>query len=169
MADRTLGFYAAEGAIHGYGARMLIGDGASPEVFEAVAFLKNIQPGTMETTDMDRTHLRSPDAHREHMPGLRDSGAFVCTGIWIPDEQSLSNAGGGTNIFQSGGVIKLWRDRTIHNMKIKLNDGTDDTDGTEWPFRGYVRRFQPGDINNDAPIDFTIEFQPTEAYDADLP
>jgi hypothetical protein len=165
MADRTGDFYAAEGAIHGYGAQLLIGNGVSPEVFEAVAFLKNIQPGTMETADMLRTHLRSPDAHQEHMPGLRDSGAFVCSGIWVPTEESLSNEGGGTGPFQNGGVIALWRARTVHNMKIILND----EDETEWPFRGYVRRFQPGDINNDAPIDFTIEFMPTQAYDAALP
>ena len=40
---------------------------------------------------------------------------------------------------------------------------------TEWPFRGYVSKFQPGQIVGEDIITFTAEIQPTEAYDADLP
>lgn len=163
MADRTGTYYAAEGAIHGYGAQLLVGDGASPETFEAIAGIVSIRPGEMSTEDIKRTHLRSPDAHHEHMPGLRDSGPFEVTGVWLPTEQSLSNAGGGSGAFASGGLIALWRGRALHNFKIVL------AGGTEWPFRGYVSKFQPGEIGNADKIDFTAGFQPSEAYDADLP
>lgn len=165
MSDRTGQFYALDDAIHGYGAQLLVGDGASPENFEAIAGVSSIKPGDMSTEDIKRTHLRSPDAHHEHMPGLRDSGAFELTGVWLPTEQSQSNAGGGTGAFQSGGLIALWRARTTHNFKIILND----TDTTEWPFRGYISKFQPGEIGTADKIDFTAGVQPTEAYDADLP
>lgn len=166
MADRTGTFYAAEGAIHGYGAQLMVGDGASPEVFEAIAGILTITPGEMSTEDISRTHLRSPDAHHEHMPGLRDSGAFTVEGIWLPEEQSQSNAGGGSGSFTSGGIIALWRARTTHNFKIVLNSGSP---AVEWPFRGYVAQFQPGEIGIDDKINFSASFQPTEAYDADLP
>lgn len=166
MADRTDTFYAAEGAIHGYGAQLMVGDGASPEVFEAIAAVVSIEPGAMETDDIDRTHLRSPDAHKEHMPGMRDSAAFTVRGIWLPEEQSQSNTGGGSGPFVSGGIVALWRGRATHNFKIILGDSSP---SIEWPFRGYVGRFQPGAIGTTDKIDFTAEFRPTEAYDADLP
>lgn len=166
MPDRTGTFYAAEGAMHGYGWQLMVGDGGSPEAFEAIAGVVSITPGSMTTEDIKRTHLRSPDAHHEHMPGLRDSSAFGVAGIWLPTEQSQSNAGGGTGAFQSGGTIALWRNRTVHNFKLVSSVGSPDV---EWPFRGYVSQFQPGAIGNDDKIDFTAGFQPTQAYDADLP
>lgn len=166
MADRTDDFYAATGAIHGYGFQLQVGDGASPEHFESIAALRVATPGEMSTEDIDRTHARSPDAHREHMAGLRDSGAFECEGIWLPDEQSQSNTGGGSGAFAGGGLIALWRGRQEHNFKIVLGNGSP---GLEWPFRGYVSRFQPGEIGIDDLITFSCAFQPTQAYDANLP
>lgn len=165
--DRTDSFYAAEGAIHGYGAQLMVGNGSSPETFEAIAAVTNITPGEMNTADIVRTHLRSPDAHHEHMPGLRDSGAFTVQGVWLPTEQSLSNAGGGSGAFASGGLVALWRGRQTHNFKIVLF--ADGSPSIEWPFRGYVSQFQPGEIGVDDKINYTASFMPTEAYDADLP
>lgn len=167
MSDRTDSFYAAEDAIHGYGAQLMMGDGASPESFEAIATVVSITPGAMNTADIDRTHLRSPDAHREHMPGLRDSAAFTVEGIWLVNEQSQSNAGGGSGAFANGGLVAKWRARTTHNFKIALHDGG--SPGTDWPFRGYVSQFQPGSITGDDKINFTASFQPTAAYDTLLP
>lgn len=168
MPDRSDTFYAAEQAIHGYGAQLMKGDGASPtETFEAVAGVRNITPGAMTTADIDRTHLRSPDAHREHMPGLRDSGAFQLAAIWLPHEQSQSNAGGGSGSFTGGGLIADWADRTTHNWKIVMF--ADGSPSIEWPFRGYVSQFQPGQIGVDNLVEATVSVQPTESYSADLP
>lgn len=166
MADRTDDFYPAENAIHGYGAQLMMGDGQSPEHFEAIAAVVSITPGAMNTADIDRTHLRSPDAHREHMAGIRDSAAFTVEGIWLPDEQSQSNTGGGSGAFASGGIIAKWRERNNHNFKIVVGKNSPQI---EWPFRGYVSQFQPGVIGVDDKINFTASFQPTQAYDASLP
>jgi hypothetical protein len=164
--NRTGTFYAASGAVQGLGAELQVGDGASPEVFEAIAGILSITPGEMTTSDIDRTHLRSPDSHREHMPGIRDSGAFTVTGILLPGEESQNNTGGGSGSFTSGGLIAMWRARTIHNFKVVLNDGSP---SNEWPFTGYVSQFQPGEITPDDKINFTASFMPTQAYDADMP
>lgn len=169
MSDRTDTFYAAEDAIHGYGAQLMVGDGSSPEQFEAIATIVSITPGAMNTEDIDRTHLRSPDAHKEHMPGMRDSGAFTCQGIWLPGEQSQSNQGGGSGPFASGGLVAHWRDRQVRNYKIVLLQPAGSPNDIEWPFRGYVSQFQPGAISTTDKIDFTASFQPTAAYDASLP
>ena len=169
MADRTDSFYSAAEAIHGYGAQLMVGDGSSPQQFEAIATIVSITPGPMNTEDIDRTHLRSPDAHKEHMPGMRDSGAFTCEGIWLPEEQSQSNAGGGTGPFASGGLVAHWRDRQVRDYKIVINKAAGSPNSIEWPFSGYVSQFQPGSITTTDKIDFTASFQPTEAYDASLP
>jgi hypothetical protein len=169
VTDATDLFYPSEG-INGYGAQIEVGDGGSPEVFEAIAFVKTITPGEMSTGVYERTHLRSPDAHKEKGAGLRDSGPFVITGTWVPTNQSQSNTGGGTGPFTSGGLVALWRGRAQHNFKIILNDGIGSPAiGTEWPFRGIVTKFQPGQISGDNDIDFTAEFTPVQAYDAALP
>jgi len=165
MADRTDTFYAAD-AIHGYGAQLEVGDGTSPEVFEAIAQILSITPGEMTTAVIDKTHLRSPEAHREKLAGIRDSGPFTLQGTWAPAEQSQSNAGGGTGAFASGGLVAMWRNRTEHNFKIVLNDGSP---ATEWPFRGVVTRFQPGEIGIDDKINFTAEVTPLQDFSADLP
>lgn len=168
MADRTDTFYAAEDALHGYGSQLMVGDGGSPEQFEAIAGIVTITPGTMTTADINRTHLRSPDAHHEHMAGLRDSGPFTCEGIWLPLEESQSNVGGGSGAFASGGLVALWRGRANHNFKIVPME-VSGSPAMEWPFRGYVSQFQPGSISNADKINFTCAFQPTQAYDAALP
>lgn len=169
MADRTDTFYAAEAAIHGYGAQLLVGNGASPEVFEAVAAITSITPGDMSTEDIDRTHTRSPDAHMEHMPGMRDSGPFQLEGIWLPKEQSQSNAGGGSGAFANGGLIAMWRDRQTRNFRIDV-PYSESSPGLEWgPFRAYISQFQPGEIGVSDKINFSAALQPTQAYDTNLP
>lgn len=165
--NRTDSFYAAEGAIHGYGAQLMKGDGGTVEAFEAIAAVVSITPGSMQTKDIIRTHLRSPDAHEEHMPGMRDSGAFSCELIWLPHEESQSFAGGGTGSFTGGGLVYDWQNRTTHNWKIVLF--SDGSPSIEWPFRGYVSQFQPGQIGTADKINASVSFQPTESYSADLP
>lgn len=166
MADETGTFYPATGAIHGYGAQWVIGDGTSPETFQAVKAVVSITPGDMNTAVIDRTHLRSPDAHREKMAGIRDSGPFTMSLIWLPEDESQSNTGGGSGSFTAGGIVALWRNRTERNMKIILGDSSP---AIEWPFRGVITKFQPGTIGIDDKIGATVEVTPLQAFDADLP
>jgi len=164
MADVTDTYYAGE-AINGYGAQLLVGQGGtSPEDYVAVADVDTITPGDMSTNVIDKTHLRSPDAHREKMAGLRDSGPFAISGNWRPRHGSQSNAGG--DGFTNGGLIGMWRARTEANFKIVLADGSP---GLEMPFRGVVTKFQPGEIGIDSKIPFTAEITPLRDFSADLP
>jgi hypothetical protein len=173
MADATTDqFYAGE-AIHGYGAQLEVGQGDSPESFVAVADVMSITPGDMTTAVIDKTHLRSPEAHREKLAGIRDSGPFVLKGNWRPKHGTQSNA---TNTTADGvaagrGLIALWRNRTEANFKIVLNDvvGGSPAEQLEWPFRGVVTKFQPGEIGVDSKIDFTCEITPLQDFSADLP
>lgn len=165
MADVTNTYYAGQ-AFVGYGSQLLVGNGASPEVFEAIADIESITPGAMTTNVVEKTHLRSPDAHKEKLATIRDSGPFTLQGNWRPTHQSQSNAGGGTGPFLTGGLVALWRNRSERNFKIVLSDGSP---GSEWPFRGVVTKFQPGVIGVDAKVPFTAEITPLQAFDSALP
>src|SRR3954470_10398146 len=94
MSDVTDSYYAGE-AFDGYGSQLLVGqDDGSPETFVAVADVEMITPGEMKTDVFEKTHLRSPSAHKEHKAGLRDSGPFQLKGNWRPGHGSQSTAGG---------------------------------------------------------------------------
>lgn len=166
MADVTDTYYAGDAFI-GYGSQLMVGqDDGSPETFVAVADITTITPGDMSTAIVDKTHLRSPEAHREKLAALRDSGPFTLTGNWRPLHGSQSNAGGDGFDAASGGLMGLWRQRLERNFKIVLSDGSP---ATEWPFRGVVTRFQPGEIGVDDKVNFTAEITPLSDFSADLP
>jgi len=158
-------YYAGE-AFVGYGSQLMVGDGASPETFEAIADVESITFGDMTTAIVDKTHLRSPDGHREKIATIRDSGAFQIAGNWRPTHHSQSNAGGGSSAFASGGLVGLWRARTERNFKLVLADGSP---GTEVPFRGVISKFQPGQVTVDGKVGFTAEVTPLRDFSASLP
>lgn len=167
MANLTDTYYAAEGGFHGYGAQLLVGDGgASPQDYEAIAEVTSITFGDMTTEVFDRSHLRSPDAHREKIAGMRDSGAFGIVGNWRPDHESQSNAGGGSVSFVSGGLIALWRTRAERDFKLKLPYGSPEV---ELPFAGTVTKFQPGQVGLGGIVNFNAEVTPLRDFSASLP
>ena len=167
MADVTDTDYSvASDAIHGYGAQLLVGDGASPETFQAVKGIVKITPGSIETADIDTTHLRSPNRHREHRSGIRDSGQIGLEAIFLPDDESQSYAGGGSGSFQNGGMLKFAEDGVNRNFVIRLNTASP---ALELPFRGYVASWTPGEIGVDDKIMVNGSIQPSEDYASNLP
>ena len=161
MADRSDTFYAAEGGSIGYGAQVKLGNGASPETFESIFGVRSIALGDTAIEDVDLTHLRSLNSHREHAPGMMDTSAFTITGIYKPDEDSLSTAGGGTGPFASGGLPYLRNQRGIHNWTISLPFGSP---AEEIEFRGYISGFSLSEIGQDNVIEYTLMIQPTQAF-----
>lgn len=164
MSDLTGTYYPSQG-VAGYGTELLVGDGASPEVFEAVPFVNSITPGEMNTGVIDRTHLRSPNRHREKMAGIRDSGAWTVQMTYVPKHESQSSSGGGSGVYASGGIIKWWIESTEKNWQIKLNDGSPET---VVPVRGFISRFQIGQVDVNDKINVTMEITPMEDFSADI-
>jgi len=161
MADITDIYYPSEGMI-GYGTQLLVAvdDDPDTEATVAVAEITTITPGSIDTEDVVRTHLRSPDAHHEHMPGIRDSGAFELVGTLRLDHESQNNTP-----TPPGGLIYLQRTRAIRNFAIQLAD----EDATVLPVRGYVSRFQIGAMGTTGLLNFTAAIMPSESYSAELP
>lgn len=172
MADVTdLDYSVASDAIHGKGAQLLVGDGASPETFQAVKGVVKITPGTIETADIDTTHLRSPNRHREHRSGIRDSGPISIEAIFLPDDESQSYAGGGSGSFTGGGMLKFAEDGLNRNFIIRLNNVPAGSPGQqlEMPFTGYVNAWTPGEIGVDDKILVTGSIMPSQDYASSLP
>lgn len=157
--DRTDTTYAATEGTIGYLAQVLMGDGASPEVFEAIAGVRSVQFGTTSVADVNRSHLRSPNAHHEHAPGMLDSSAITVRGIYLPSEDSLSTAGGGTNIFQTGGLPYHVQQRQTHNFVIRHPNGTDEVEVT-----GYLTGFSLSELSMENVIEYEFGIMPTQAY-----
>ena len=107
MADVTDTFYPATDAMVGYGTQWLIGDGASPETFQAVEAVVSFEAGGETTAVIDTTHLRSPGRHREVRAGMITSAPFTGSSIFLPQSESQSYAGGGTGSFVNGGLAKI--------------------------------------------------------------
>ncbi len=166
MGDVTDEFYNAKGGFNGYGGQLLVGDGESPEGFEAIAEINSIKFGASTTAVLKRTHLRSPGAHAEKLAGMRDSDPIVISGNWRPDHESQSRAGGGSGAFQGGGLVGLHQARTVKNFIARLPYGSPEL---ELPFAGFVSKFQPGEISNDGTASFTAEITYTGDASASLP
>jgi len=171
-ANLTGDFYPAEGSQHGYGSELLVGFASgspgSPEVFEALAEVRTINFGEMVTAIFERTHLRSPNAHREKAAGLRDSGAFSLDCNWRPRHVSQSYTGGGSGAFTGGGTLRKWIERKELNYKLVLAQGEDAP--LEIPFRGVISRYQPGPVGREDGPNLTIEITPLNgAYHSEFP
>jgi hypothetical protein len=163
-APLTDTYYPGE-AFVGYGSQLLVGDGASPEVFEAVADIVEITPGDMTTGVVDKTHLRSPARHREKLLTLRDSGPFTIKANWRPGHESQSKAGGGTGSFTNGGLLQKWIDCSEDNYIIR----TPDAIGIDIPFRGGLSKYQIGGLVLDQKVDVTMEITPLGDFSSALP
>lgn len=159
MADVTGQFYAGE-AFTGYGSEFRIGQGDSPETFVAVADVRLITPGAMTTGQAEKTHLRSPDYHREWLLTLRDSEAFSVQGNYRPGHGSHT-VQGGDGFDPDYSLVSLWRDRREANFEIELPP---EAGSHVLEFRGGVTRYQPGAIGIEQLVDFTAEIRPLRAY-----
>lgn len=154
MADLSGTFYASIGII-GYGTEWKIGaDDGSPETFESVPYVRDIEPGDRTTDVTDKTHLRSTGAHREKKATIRDSGPFRVELIYTPTHESQTVAGGGSVAFVSGGLPWMWENKTERNMKLVL------ADASEIPFTGVITKWQVGRMGIDNIIPVMVEVTP---------
>lgn len=165
MADVTGTFYEGKAFI-GYESELCIGQNdGSPETFTAVADITIITPGDWTTGVIEKTHLRSPDRHREKLATLRDSGPFQIAGNYRPGHGSHTIAGG-DGFSSTHNLPALWRDVTEANFLIRFPAAADvGSPVMELRFRGVVTKYQIGAIALDQKVDFTAEITPLSAFD----
>ena len=111
----------------GYGVAFARGDGASPEVFTALAEITNITPPQLSRDTVDATHQGSPDGYREFIGGLRDSGEVSLEMNWIAGSTTDTTL---LTDFDSDDPV---------NYRITFNDA----DTTTATFAGFVTGYTP--------------------------
>lgn len=162
MSDVTGLTYADTDAFVGFGTELKVGLGnGSPETFVSLKSVKSIKLGKMSANVVERTHLRSPNRHREKIATIRDSEPITVVCNWNPTHGSQSNAGG--DGFTNGGMLALHRDLTENNFICVLSNGT------SWPFRGIVTGFDPGELGIETVAEVTFEITPVADSSDELP
>jgi predicted secreted protein len=122
----------------GHGSKFRVGDGASPEVFTAIAEVTSITPPSITRDVIDATNADSPDGWREHIPGLKDGGEVSIEGNFIP---------GGTGDQQ---LIVAQLDTFARSYQIEFPNGE------IWDFKAFCTAYEPS-----APFDDKMTFSAT--------
>ena len=121
-------------AIDGMGVILKLGDGATTEVFTAVAELVDINGPGIKRDSRETTHHQSADKYRTYKPGLRDGGEISCTVNLLPGNATHKDA--------TGGLLGSINDDEVHNWKMVLPEDADGAD-YEWSFAGFLTSFDP--------------------------
>jgi predicted secreted protein len=77
----------------GVGATLSMGNGASPEVFTAVAGIVNLSGPELSVEELEATSLDSTGGYKEYIPGMKDGGAVSFTMHFSNDAQQRSLRG----------------------------------------------------------------------------
>jgi hypothetical protein len=131
-------------AIWAYGSILQLGDGATPEVFTAIAEITELTPPQMSRDDIDVTSHQSSDGYREFISGLRDGGEVSFKANWLP-----------TNSTHDGttGLLETFNDNVNHNWKVILPNTL-----ITIAFSGFLTAFEPDlPIEEQAQLSGTIK------------
>jgi hypothetical protein len=131
----------------GYGATFSVGDTASPIDYTVVAEIASINKKNFTVPSIDVTHLLSPNATEEMIPGIIKPGTVEMTGNFIGDATQLQ-------------FVALAQARSVFNFKInapmqknsKLYTGV----GT-----CFVTDYETGPFEANKKIDFKVTMQVT--------
>lgn len=122
-------------AIAAKGTLLKMGDGASPEVFNTIAEVTNVDPPKLSAKMLDTTNHSSTGGWEEKLPGILSGGQVSFDINYIPTDSTH----GATT-----GLLKALKDRLLKNFKVVFPDSP----ATTWTFAGYVSEFAAG-----APVD----------------
>ncbi len=117
----------------GYGTLFKTGDGASPEVFTALAEVTAITPPKMARDTVDVSHEQSPGAWREFIAGMKDGGDVSL---------DLNFVGAGPAMLALTAELDLDGPSAVKNRQITF------VDGSKFTFAAILTALEP-----DAPLD----------------
>lgn len=133
----------------GYLATFSTGSNASPIVYTQVAELKSIKPSIATIPVIDATHLLSPNATEEKLPGLIKPGTVDITGNFTGDASQLA-------------ILGLAEARTVFPFKITAptNSGTQTYTLTG---TGFISKYEHDSLEPSKLHDFTMSMEITGA------
>ncbi|MFN9110105.1 MAG: phage tail tube protein [Bacteroidota bacterium] len=101
----------------GAGITFKVGDGASPEVFTAIANATNININGRTVDEVDFTHLASTGGYREFRAGFKDAGEVQMTLHFDPSNLTHQNL---EDLLNSGDVFNFQIDFTPASWAYKM-------------------------------------------------
>ncbi|MFA5160920.1 MAG: phage tail tube protein [Elusimicrobiales bacterium] len=119
-------------AISGFGTKLKMGDGASPEVFSDIAAVSKVGGPGVSLDTIDVTADDSPGGYKEYAAGLLDAGEIKLELNFLPANASQT------------GLLTALTSRAAKHFKLVFPD----TANTTWSFSAFVTNFEP-----DAPVD----------------
>jgi len=116
----------------GFGTKLKIGDGASPEVFSEIAAVSSVSGPGISLDTIDVTTDDSPGGYKQYAAGLLDAGEIKLELNFLPANTSQT------------GLLTALASRAAKNFKLVFPD----TAATTWSFSAFVTNFEPS-----APVD----------------
>jgi hypothetical protein len=129
----------------GYLATFSVGDSASPIGYTPMAEVKSIKPNLATVPVINATHLQSPNATEEKLPGLIMPGTVDITGNFIGDTSQLN-------------ILTLAKARTVFPYKITapINKGTQVYTQTG---SGFISKYDNGPLEASVLNAFTMTIE----------
>ena len=131
----------------GYKATFGIGNNASPIGFTIMAELASIKPSNFSIPAIDTTHLQSPNATEEMIPGLIKPGTIALSGNFTGDTSQLN-------------ISQLAQTQSVFPWKITspINKGTQVYTAIGF---GFIAKYETGPFEPNKKIDFAADIQIT--------
>lgn len=107
--------------IVGVGAELRVGDGASVEVFASIGECISIGGPTMDSEEVDFTHLGSTSGYREKLQGFKDAGQIDVNMNWVATDFDA--------------LLVLYNSGDVMNWELELPDD----DSSTYEFQGWVK------------------------------
>jgi predicted secreted protein len=136
---------AASNAWWAYGSTFKLGDGASPEVFTAVAEVRDIPGPNLTRDSIEVTNQDSDDGWREYIPGWRDGDSVTIQANWLPSNATQDD---------STGMLSHFEDDDNHNYQIV----TPTAIGITIEFAGHITGMPLNlPLTEQAQVEFTVK------------
>lgn len=117
-------------AISSFGTLLKVGDGAGPEVFTAIAEVKDISGPTISLATAEVTHQQSTDGFDEFVGTINSGGEVTFAVNYIPTDATHD---------ATDGLISICKAKTLNNFQLVFPDGA----STTWTFAALVTRVSP--------------------------
>jgi hypothetical protein len=137
----------ASRAVTGNLAVFSIGSVASPLSYNPLLEVKSIKPALVSVPAVETTHLLSPNATEEFIPGLIKPGLVSITGNFIGDASQLS-------------ILPLAAAQTIIAWKVTapVDKGSKTYTATG---TGYIAKYENGPMEQNKANEFSLDVQIT--------
>lgn len=141
-------------AVIGYESTFSTGDDSSPVGYTQMLEIKSIKPNVATIPAIDATHLLSPNATEEKLPGLIKPGTVDITGNFIGDTTQLN-------------ILALAEARTVFPYKITapVQNGTKVYTQTG---TGFISKYDLGPFEPSKVIDVAFSFEITGTIDEEV-